>query len=216
MMQNHLNYSIFASGILMSPRGMTTFVASILSGMLFGRIGPRPILFVALVIMAFSLWHMSTYTLEVDYGTVLFTLCIQGVGFGMMSTTVTAAAYMTLTPELRPDGTSFLSLSRRIGASIGVSFLVSQLLRYSLANRALLNENVSHYNETLQHLALPERWNLVNVEGLSAFQQEINRQAEFMAYLDDFRLLALIVLLITPFVFFLKIEPPAAQKPAPG
>jgi DHA2 family multidrug resistance protein len=216
MMQKYLNYSIFASGILMSPRGMTTFVASLISGMLFGRIGPRPILFAALVIMAFSLWHMSTYTLEVDYGTVLFTLCIQGIGFGMMSTTVTAAAYMTLTPELRLDGTSFLSLSRRIGASIGVSFLVSQLLRYSQANRAPLNENVSHYNETLLHLALPENWNLVNTEGLSTFQRELTRQAEFMAYLDDFRLLALIVIVITPLVFFLKVTLPEPSKPGAG
>lgn len=213
MMQKHLGYSIFASGILMSPRGLTTFVASILSGMLFARLGPRPILFVALIIMTFSLWHMSTYTLEVDYGTVLFTLCIQGVGFGMMSTTVTASAYMTLTPELRPDGTSFLSLARRIGASIGVSFLVSQLLRYSQANRAALNENVSLYNETLVHLSLPDNWNLVNVEGLSTFQRELTRQAEFMAYLDDFRLLALIVLLITPLVFFLKTGAEERAKP---
>jgi DHA2 family multidrug resistance protein len=126
---------------------------------------------------------------------------------------VTAAAYMTLTPELRPDGTSFLSLSRRIGASIGVSFLVSQLLRYSQANRAALNENVSHYNETLLHLALPENWNLVNTEGLSTFQRELTRQAEFMAYLDDFRLLALIVIIITPLVFFLKVTLPEPKKP---
>jgi DHA2 family multidrug resistance protein len=208
MMQKHLGYSILASGIIMSPRGMTTFVASITSGMLFARIGPRPILFVALIIMAFSLWQMSTYTLEVDYGTVLFTLCLQGVGFGMMSTTVTAAAYMTLTPELRPDGTSFLSLARRIGASTGVSFLVSQFLRYSQTNRAALNENVSFYNETLHNVALPENWNLVNMEGLSSFQREIIRQSEFMAYLDDFRLLALIVIAITPLVFLLKVTPP--------
>jgi DHA2 family multidrug resistance protein len=208
MMQKALGYSVLASGILLSPRGMTTFVASILSGMLFGRVGPRPILFVALVIMAFSLWQMSTYTLDVDYGTILFTLCMQGVGFGMLSTTVTATAYMTLTPELRPDGTSFLSLSRRIGASIGVSFLVSQLLRYSQANRAALNENISFYNETLHHLALPEKWSLLSKEGLSAFQHELTRQADFMAYLDDFRLLALIVVAIIPLVFFLKVARP--------
>ena len=205
MLQNHLNYSVLASGLLLSPRGLVTFAASIASGMLFARIGPRPIIFVALIIMAFSLWHMSTYTLEVDYGTVLFTLCLQGLGFGMLSTTVTAAAYMTLTPELRADGTAFLSLSRRIGASIGVSFMVSQFLRYSQANRAALNEHVSLYNETLNIVPLPENWSLFNIEGLSAFQREIVRQAEFMAYLDDFRLLALFVVLITPFVFFLKM-----------
>jgi DHA2 family multidrug resistance protein len=130
----------------------------------------------------------------------------------MLSTTVTAAAYMTLTPDLRADGTAFLSLSRRIGASIGVSFMVSQFLRYTQANRAALNENVSLYNETLNHLPLPETWSLFNIEGLSAFQRELIRQAEFMAYLDDFRLLALMVVLITPFVFFLKIGAPGKDK----
>ncbi|MEM9683265.1 MAG: DHA2 family efflux MFS transporter permease subunit [Pseudomonadota bacterium] len=210
MLQNHLGYSVLASGVLLSPRGLATFVASIVSGMLFARIGPRPIIFVALVIMAISLWHMSTYTRDVDYETVLFTLCLQGLGFGMLSTTVTAAAYMTLTPDLRPDGTAFLSLARRIGASLGVSFMVSQLLRYTQANRAALNENVSLYNETLQHRPLPEGWSLVDPQGLSAFQQELVRQAEFMAYLDDFRLLALIVVLITPFVFFLKMGRPGS------
>jgi DHA2 family multidrug resistance protein len=205
MLQKHLNYSVLASGLLLSPRGLATFVASVASGMLFARIGPRPIIFVALLIMAFTLWHMSTYTPDVDYDTVLFTLCLQGLGFGMLSTTVTAAAYMTLTPELRPDGTAFLSLSRRIGASIGVSFMVSQLLRYTQINRAALNENVSLYNETLDHLPLPESWNLFDEQGISSFARELVRQAEFMAYLDDFRLLALLVILITPFVFFLKM-----------
>jgi len=211
MLQKHLGYSVLASGLLLSPRGLATFVASIASGMLFARIGPRPIIFVALLLMAFTLWHMSTYTPDVDYDTVLFTLCLQGLGFGMLSTTVTAAAYMTLTPELRPDGTAFLSLARRIGASIGVSFMVSQLLRYTQVNRAALNENVSLYNETLNHLRLPDSWSLFNLQGLSSFQREIVHQAEFMAYLDDFRLLALLVVVITPFVFFLKISAPGKK-----
>jgi len=212
MLQKHLGYSVLASGLLLSPRGIATFVASIASGMLFARIGPRPIIFTALLLMAFTLWYMSNYTPDVDYETVLFTLCLQGMGFGMLSTTVTAAAYMTLTPELRPDGTAFLSLARRIGASIGVSFMVSQLLRYTQVNRAALNEHVSLYNETLNHLALPDSWNLFNLRGLSGFQREIVRQAEFMAYLDDFRLLALLVIVITPFVFFLTIRAPGKKK----
>ncbi len=212
MLQKHLGYSVLASGLLLSPRGIATFVASIASGMLFARIGPRPIIFTALLIMAFTLWYMSNYTPDVDYETVLFTLCLQGIGFGMLSTTVTAAAYMTLTPELRPDGTAFLSLARRIGASIGVSFMVSQLLRYTQVNRAALNENASLYNETLNHLRLPDSWSLFNLQGLSGFQREIVHQAEFMAYLDDFRLLALLVIVITPFVFFLKINPVGKKK----
>ena len=212
MLQNQLGYSVLTSGVLLSPRGMTTFVGSIGSGILFARIGPRPIIFVALIIMAVSLWQMSTFTPDVDYGTVLFAICMQGFGFGMLSTTATAAAYMTLSRELRPDGTAFLSLARRVGASIGVSFLVSQFLRYTQANRAALNENISLYNERLRVQPLPEGWNLTDPTGLSALQQEVIRQAQFLAYLDDFRLLALLVVLITPFVFLMKVSGPNDDK----
>ena len=206
MLQNQLGYSVLASGVLLSPRGMATFVASLISGMLFARIGPRPIIFTSLVVMAVSLWLMSKFTPDVEPSTVLAVISLQGLGFGMLSTTATAAAYMTLTPELRPDGTAFLSLARRVGASIGVSFMVSQLLRYTQEHQAALNENISFYNERLRHLTLPEAWSLMDPEGLSAFQREMMKQAEFLAYLDDFRLLALMVVVITPFVFLMRIE----------
>jgi DHA2 family multidrug resistance protein len=207
LLQKHLGYSVLASGLILSPRGITTFVASLGAGILFARIGPRPMIFVAMIIMAISLWQMSTFTPDVDAANVLFAVCLQGVGFGILSTTVTAAAYMTLTRDLRPDGTAFLSLSRRIGASIGVSFMVSQLLRYTQANRAALSENVSHYNERLRHLTLPDAWSLMDTKGLHAFEREVTRQAEFLAYLDDFRLLALIVVIMAPLVFLMRIQP---------
>lgn len=208
MLQKHLNYSVLASGVLLSPRGMATFATSLLAGILLARIGPRIIIAVGLILIAISLWQMSQFTPDVDSAHVLLAICIQGFGFGLMSTTVTAAAYMTLTPELRADGTAFLSLARRIGASIGVSFIVSQFLRYTQVNRAALSENVSLYNERLHHLPLPEAWSLGSTTGLQGFAREVTRQAEFLAYLDDFRLLALMVLALLPLVLLMRVERP--------
>ncbi len=213
MLQNHLGYSILASGILLSPRGMATFVASLAAGILFARIGPRPIIVVGLSCIAVSMWQMSQFTPDVDSAHVLMAICIQGFGFGLMSTTATALAYMTLTPDLRPDGTAFLSLSRRIGASIGVSFIVSQFLRHTQANRSALTENVSLYNERLHHLPLPEAWNMGEAAGLHSFAREVTRQSEFLAYLDVFRLLAVIVLAILPLVIFTRIVIAKKTKP---
>ena len=53
---------------------------------------------------------------------------------------------------------------------------------------------------------MPEGWSLSDPEGLDALHRMIEQHAEFMAYLDDFRLLAVIVVFLAPFVFLMRIE----------
>ena len=94
--------------------------------------------------MASSTWWMSLFTRDVDAWTIGLTVGIQGMGFGFFSVSVTAMAFQTLSPVLRPDGTSFISLSRRLGSSVGVSLLISQLVRNTQDNRAGLLQYIAH------------------------------------------------------------------------
>ena len=47
------------------------------------------------------------------------------------------------------------------------------------------------------------------LRGLGSLQREVEMQAEFMAYLHDFRLMAVLILLLLPLVFLMRGQPPS-------
>lgn len=208
VLQNHMNYPVSTSGMLIMPRGIGTLIATMIAGPLMMRIHPRPIIIVGILCMAVSTWQMSEFTREVDTWTIGLTVTLQGAGFGFFSVAVTSMVFQTLTPLLRPDGTSMLSLARRIGSSMGISILVSQLVRNTQENRSTLMEHVSPFNELLRGAPIREHWDINTLRGLESLQREIELQAEFMAYLHDFRLMAVLILLLLPLVFLMRGQPP--------
>lgn len=207
ILQNHMNYPVSTSGVLVMPRGIGTMVASVIAGPLLMRIQPRPLVFLGIFLMASSTWEMSMFTRDVDAWTIGLTVGFQGMGFGFFSVSVTSMAFQTLSPLLRPDGTSFISLSRRVGASVGVSLLVSQLVRNTQDNRSGLMQHISPYNELLRQGAVRERWDTETLNGLFSLDREVQSQAEFLAYLQDFQMMAILILLLVPLVFLLRGRP---------
>ena len=204
LLQNYMGYPVLDSGLILTPRGIATMFASVFVGHILARIGPKPLIVTASILMGTSFFFLARITPDISPTSLVFLISLQGVSFGFFSTTLTASAYANLPNELRPDATAFQALSRRIGASIGVSVLVAQLLRYQQTNRAMLGENISPYNERFRHMALPEDLNMLDQSGLHAFGKMINEQAEFIAFLDCFNFLVWVCLFTAVGAFFIK------------
>jgi DHA2 family multidrug resistance protein len=85
--------------------------------------------------------------------------------------------------------------------------LVSQFLRNTQDNRAGLIEHISPYNTLLERGLLPEQWDTGTLSGLSRLAREVEREAEFLAYLQDFQMMAILILLLVPLVFLLRGRP---------
>ena len=60
-------------------------------------------------------------------------------------------------------------------------------------------------------LAAP--YSLTNVNGIAALNREITRQAQMIAYIDDFHLMMIIVLVAAPFLLLLRRPRRAAEGP---
>ena len=60
------------------------------------------------------------------------------------------------------------------------------------------------FNKALAHVPLPEAWSLTDPAGLAALNAEIARQAELIAYINDFRLLSVVVLVCVPLAFLMR------------
>jgi DHA2 family multidrug resistance protein len=218
ILQNHMGYPVLTTGIVMMPRGIGTMVSSMLAGAILLRYPPKPVVASGIILIATSTALMSTFTPDVDVSYVITAVFIQGAGFGFLSVSLMTVAFQSMPASMRPDGTSILSLARRLGSSIGVSVLVAQLTHSTRDARSVLVENISLYNDRLHHLPMPDHWNLDRLEGLQSLQRVVDKQAEFIAYLHDFRLMTLLMLMLLPLVFLIRNPtdmPDTAPKPAP-
>ena len=207
LLQDLKGYPIITTGQVMAPRGLSIMISVIVVGYLHKRIEARPLMVFGMLMMALSTWLMAVLTVNINTTHIVVVNTIQGVGWGFFFVPLTAASFSTLAPRLRDEGTALFALIANLGKSFGVSLMVGFLVRDSQVNRSAMVENVSIHNDLFRHLPLPAVWDIDAPLGLAMLNQEINRQALTMAYINDFRMLTIIILVCVPMVYLMRKPP---------
>jgi DHA2 family multidrug resistance protein len=211
MVQNLGNYPLFESGLVMAPRGAGAMFAALFVGRVLRFADPRLVILFGMVLAAATMWQFSTFTQDIEMSSVVLINFIQGIGFSCFIIPVNTIAFSTMAEEQRDVGTAFYSLLNNIGRSLGIAFLASYLARNTQINRAHLTEFVTPFSDHVRHLGMPEVWNLENPAGLMAVSRVVTQQAELIAYIEDFRLLTVVIVLCMP-VLFLMHNPLREKK----
>lgn len=208
MLQNDMNYSVMAAGLVTAPSGLGTMLSMMLAGRLSGRIDNRQLIAAGLLFNALSLWAMQAFTPYVTPWQIIWPGFIQGMGVGFMSVPLTTMTFSTLGPQLRSDGTAIYSLSRNIGSSIGISVMEmlftheTRTIHGSLTSWITPDALVRHAQDPLVKLL-----NLHTLPGLAALEAVVQQQSEFIAYLDDFRCMMWMSLIALPFLILMRVKP---------
>ena len=120
-LQQVQGYPVITSGELMVWRGIGMMIAMVVGGRVVRWIDPRILIGSAGAILGLSLWPLAHISLDTTAMTIGVTSFFQGAGMGLTFLSVNVAAFTTLAPELRTEGTVFLTLARNLGSAIGVS-----------------------------------------------------------------------------------------------
>lgn len=216
LMQSILGYPVMDAGILMAPRGVGVMVASLASGYLMRRFDARKIIAIGFIICAASMWYMATWTIEMDSGPLIIGGIIQGIGLGMTSAPMNVLAFATLSVQLRPEGSSLMSLARSFGNSIGVSLVVTTLARMQQTSHADLAAHVrGDLIPTVDLPAVADRIGGMGSAVLAGINGEVTRQATMIAFLDVFWMMLWIQLLVAPLALLLKKAELGGTRPPP-
>ena len=172
---------------------------------------PRLLLASGLFLAAFSLWEMTQFNIDVGVWDIVRTGIVQGAGLGLIFVPLSAITFSTLPADLRTEAAGLFSLMRNIGSSVGISIVTALLTRGTQINHAQLAEHVTPYMDALQAPGYPAMWSLNTTGGLAALNQELTRQAQMVAYLDDFQLLMWVTLAALPLILLLRKN----QRPVP-
>ena len=203
-LQNQGGYTLLDSGTLLAPRGLGTMFGALFLGRLIKVVDPRRVIMVGMLLTAYTMWQMSLFTNDIDYYQVCVIHFIQGFSFSCFVIPVNTVAFSTLPEDKRDVGTSFYALLNNIGRSIGIAILAGYLASQSQVSRSVLSSTISPFNDYIRHLGLPPSIDLSTEQGRAILDRIVGQQAELVAYVDDFRMLAIIVLCFIPLTFLMS------------
>ncbi len=209
MLQNLYGYPVITTGFVLAPRGLGTMISMILVGRLMGRVDPRILITLGILLTAYSLWDMTGFSPEMDYWPFLISGAIQGLGLGLVFVPLSTVSFSTLPPRHRTDAASLFSLVRNVGSSIGISICATLLARNTQISHAELGAHLTPFIQGLSPEALAGK-----AEALMRLNQQVTDQAAMIAYLDDFVFMMWVTLAALPLVLLLRYrKAPAAAAP---
>lgn len=211
-LQTLMGYNAEWSGWAISPRGFGVMLAMPLAGYLSSLIDGRKIVVVGLTLLAWSNHLLSNLTLEVGISNLALANFVQGVAMGLVFVPLTTLAVATLRNEQMGNATGLFNLVRNIGGSVGISVMVTYLVRRAQAHQALLVSHLTPYDVPYQQRLQFFQWALSRISQLphaieqahAAVYMILLQQAALKAYVDVYRFLALAVFVCVPTVLLMR------------
>ncbi len=213
-LQTLAGYPVATAGLVLAPRGFGTMAAMMLSGRLSGKVDPRLLMALGIVLLSYSLWIMTSWTPDVSGTAIVVTTIIQGAGLGFVFIPLQLIAFATLPAELRTDATSLLSLLRNMGSAVGVSACSALLAHNVQVVHSELAANVTPFNPVMHGTGVVQMLAPTTARGVALLNQMINNQAAIIGYLDDFKAM-LFVTAPALLLLLLMRKPAALAKPDP-
>ena len=204
-LQHLMDYPVVTVGVVLAPRGVGAMLAMYIVSVLSTRVDMRTFLFIALITIAWTMWLMTGFTLEVSTWTLVWTGFVQGVGLGFFYTPLNVATFWTLPAHHRTEAAGMFNLMRNVGASIAISVLIGLVTRFTQVNHAELVGHVNPYAPAMRGVGAPDLWSLAEPAGRAAFNAEVTRQAAAIAYINDFWLMTWVVIAAIPLIFLFRL-----------
>src|SRR5271163_1545048 len=212
MLQSLMDYPVFMTGLVTSPRGVGTMAAMFIVGRLVNRVDNRLIILSGLLMTVVSLWQMTGFSLQMGMAPVITSGLLQGFGLGCTFVPLNTLALSNLPRHILTQGTAIRSLMRNLGGSVGISVFETLLLQNTQIVHSRLVEHLRPDNPLAQAPFLAAPFSLTKPSGIAALNAEVTRQAAMVAYIDVYTFMMIIVAVTIPLL--LLVRPPARKRAA--
>jgi DHA2 family multidrug resistance protein len=222
-LQMMMGYTSFYAGLVLGPGGIATMIAMPIAGKLVGKVNPKRILAVGIVICAISTYMMSQFNMETDFWTFVWPRAVLGLGMGLTFIPLTTLTLSHIPKENMTEATSLYNLLRNMGGSVGIAFTTTMLSRRAQFHQTRLVEHLSPFDPSyaivkgriasfLGAKALPA----AGADGV--LYRELIRQSTTLAFTDAFLMICALMICILPLVLLMKWQPhaPGGAPPSAG
>ncbi len=222
VLQTLLGYPALRAGIAMAPRGLGSFIAMPVVGLIMTKFDPRRLLTLGMLVCATTLWQFSRLNLQAGYWDYFWPQFEMGLALGLVFVPLTTITMGPIPKETMGNATSLFNLVRNLGGSIGISAVNTVQIRREQANIDILGRHVNPYDASSRQMfsALQKMFMSKSGDMVAAAQQAretlfrmVQHQASMLAYNTVFRMLAGLFLFMIPFIFLMH-RPSSKGGPA--
>jgi DHA2 family multidrug resistance protein len=213
VLQTLLGYPAVQAGIAMVPRGLGSFIAMPVVGIILMRFDSRKLLLIGISVCAYTLIELSHLNLNAGYWDFFWPQLFMGLSLGFVFVPLTTVTMDPIPKEGMGNATSLFNLVRNLGGSIGISSVETLQFRAAQNHIAVLGAHVNPLRPGVRAMMsqMQGGFTAAGSDPVTASHQAYSsmwgmvvQQAMMMSYNDTFRILGLMFLVLIPLVFILK------------
>jgi DHA2 family multidrug resistance protein len=203
MLEELLNYPVDTTGYVTVPRGAALVGSTVLMSLVPAQFDYRPFVIGGMALVVYANWLMLGFSPLMDWQTVAAAGLLQGSGLGMLIPALARAAFGTLDPKLRPDGSTLLNLARLYGSTIGIAVVQVFFYNSTQAMHLALAKDLTPYRAAAHVAGSIAKPALAGLNGM------VTQQAAVVAVIDQFEILMFAMLVVSPLALLLREARPA-------
>jgi DHA2 family multidrug resistance protein len=213
LLQTLLGYPAMNAGLAMLPRGLGSFIAMPIVGMLTAKFEARKLLTGGLLGAAFSMYALSHLNLNAGYWDIAWPQFIQGFALGFIFVPLTTATHDPIPNEQMGNATSIFNVMRNLGGSVGIAGATTIVARNTQTHINDLIAHITAFDMATQQMLHAARAGFMaqgadlftaTHQAYAALFGTIARQASMIAFNNAFFLLGVLFLVVTPLILLMR------------
>ncbi|GCE13042.1 DHA2 family efflux MFS transporter permease subunit [Tengunoibacter tsumagoiensis] len=125
--ENVQGASPLTAGLWLIAQGIATAVGMVISGRLYNRVGPRPLVFVGLIFLGAGTFGLTRLDVSTTGGALQGWLIVRGLGLGLTNTALQTIALSSVSNKAMARASSLVNVMRMVFSAVGVAVLTTYL-----------------------------------------------------------------------------------------
>ncbi|SDX32483.1 drug resistance transporter, EmrB/QacA subfamily [Marininema mesophilum] len=147
-LQTLRGYTPFESGLLLLPGALIAGVVTPISGVLFDRIGPRPLTFIGLALTTITTYEFTQITLETSYSFIVMLYTVRSFAMSLLMMPIMTAGLNQLPASVTSHGNAMSNTMRQIAGSIGTALLTTVYTTNTSNHLATMTQGMNVFDST--------------------------------------------------------------------
>ncbi|SFS89153.1 DHA2 family efflux MFS transporter permease subunit [Marininema halotolerans] len=147
-LQTLRGFTPFESGLLLLPGALIAGLVTPISGILFDKIGPRPLAIVGLALTAATTFEFTQITLETSYSFIVMLYTVRSFAMSLLMMPIMTAGLNQLPATSNSHGNAMSNTMRQIAGSIGTALLTTVYTTNTSNHFATMTQGMNTYDTT--------------------------------------------------------------------